>query len=219
MDCFSLFLILLQLLLVFDNLWALKISHTGLCRMKNIRWSLNANVDSDDSYGKPAIVSYDFAREDILSNRNSSSSTEVNSSSLTNDNAVEINIPSQEVDDDTWVPSRVEDIEETSIAKFLKDVYVGTPYDSSKKQQARFVVRSITALSFIIGVIFTAVWYLFPGQFISYKKDSNYLSRYNYEVLDPSDLLSPNEVSIPGVVDSFISEEDVKSTTGTSLDF
>mmetsp|Transcript_11182 Transcript_11182/g.24424 ORF Transcript_11182/g.24424 Transcript_11182/m.24424 type:complete len:190 (-) Transcript_11182:940-1509(-) len=43
--------------------------------------------------------------------------------------------------------------------RFLKEVYIGSPYDSRKKKQARYVIKNITGISIAIGVVFTAVWY------------------------------------------------------------
>jgi hypothetical protein len=55
------------------------------------------------------------------------------------------------------------------VAGFLRDVYIGAGTDSTEKKQARFIVRSITVISVAIGIVFTSIWYLFPGQFISYR--------------------------------------------------
>jgi Na+-driven multidrug efflux pump len=51
----------------------------------------------------------------------------------------------------------------------LRDAYIGAEKDSAERKQARFIVRSITVISITIGIIFTSIWYLFPGQFISYR--------------------------------------------------
>lgn len=51
----------------------------------------------------------------------------------------------------------------------LRDASIGAEKDSAERKQARFIVRSITVISITIGIIFTSIWYLFPGQFISYR--------------------------------------------------
>lgn len=73
--------------------------------------------------------------------------------------------------------------------KFLKDTYLDNPYDTRKKRQARTVIRNITGLSIAIGIVFTAVWYLFPGKFISIRGDTNFQDRYQNYYVDPDNLL------------------------------
>ena len=79
-----------------------------------------------------------------------------------------------------------------TVSDRIKDVWVDNPYDSRRRRQAKQVVKSITLLSFIIGCIFTFVWYAFPGKFISYRGDTSFTSRYSNYYVDPDDLL--NEV-------------------------
>jgi hypothetical protein len=62
-------------------------------------------------------------------------------------------------------------VRDLSILQFLKDVYIGSPNDSRRRQQARSVIRSISLLSVSMGIIFTAVYYLAPGKFVSYRGD------------------------------------------------
>ena len=113
----------------------------------------------------------------------------------------------EEPDPSTIIDNRAEwmkpNDEDNGIMKFVKEVYIGSPYDSRKKQQARYVVRSITLLSVGIGIVFTAIWYLSPVKFISYKGDlernmnsnptSNYLLYENPTksptYIDPDELL------------------------------
>jgi len=77
------------------------------------------------------------------------------------------------------------------IVQVLFSAYIGTPYDSKNKREARFVTRSITLISFIIGVVFTGVYYIFPGKFISIRGDTDFTSRYSKEQqrYDPDQLL------------------------------
>ena len=66
--------------------------------------------------------------------------------------------------------------------------------DSDAKKEARYVVRNITGFSVAIGIIFTIIWYAFPGKFISYKGDRDLdvsLPPINqYYQASPDDLLS-----------------------------
>ena len=55
--------------------------------------------------------------------------------------------------------------------RFLRNTYIGSPYDSRKKQQARYVIRNITGISVAIGVVFTIIWYASPVKFISTAQD------------------------------------------------
>ena len=95
-----------------------------------------------------------------------------------------------EEDDPDWRPDAVKD----DFTKVLKDIYVGSEYDSDAKKEARYVVRNITGFSVAIGIIFTIIWYAFPGRFISYKGDRNgdvMLPPINqYYQASPDDLLS-----------------------------
>ena len=91
--------------------------------------------------------------------------------------------------DVNWVPSVDSDPNTDSpVFKFLKDTYIGSPYDSRKKQQARYVIRNITAISVLIGLIFTGIWYAFPGKFVSVRGTQDFSQRYNY--VNPDDLLN-----------------------------
>ena len=62
--------------------------------------------------------------------------------------------------------------------RFLRDTYIGSPYDSKKKQQARYVIRNITGISVGIGIVFTAIWYLSPTPFITTAKGRDYQAVY-----------------------------------------
>ena len=73
--------------------------------------------------------------------------------------------------DGSYIPDGAPQSVGDEVVKFLKDTYVGSPYDSRKKQQARYVIRNITGISVAIGVVFTVIWYAFPGKFI-YKADN-----------------------------------------------
>jgi hypothetical protein len=72
---------------------------------------------------------------------------------------------------------------------------------SAARKEARSVIRNITGISVAIGIIFTAVWYAFPGQFISYRGDSEAVAaatskRYAAAYIDPDELLNA-EISSP----------------------
>ena len=65
--------------------------------------------------------------------------------------------------------------------RWIKDTYVGSPYDSRKKKQARSVVRNITGISIGIGIIFTAIWFAFPGKFINVRGSDPELYQQRYD--------------------------------------
>lgn len=77
------------------------------------------------------------------------------------------------------------------IIQVLFNAYVGTPYDSKNKREARFVTRSITLISFLIGVVFTGVFYAFPSKFLSIRGNTDFTARYTSEQqrYDPDQLL------------------------------
>ena len=73
----------------------------------------------------------------------------------------------------------------------------GSEYDSDAKKDARYVVRNITGFSVAIGIIFTLVWYAFPGRFISYKGSSSSASSSDLiEYVSPDELLSRGKPAI-----------------------
>lgn len=150
-------------------------------------------LKDNDTYGKQGVVSYDlsesssdintFARGDILSPQYKAlveskkaafleekdkfkdiiSSKSVKVSEL-DDDARPTGYANDQDDDPAWVPIRNSD--ENVFVQFLKEVYIGSPYDSDKKKQARYVIRNITGISLAIGLIFTGIWYAFPGKTI-----------------------------------------------------
>lgn len=85
--------------------------------------------------------------------------------------------------------SQFNDSNDPALVRFLKDVYIGSPTDGRKRQQARFIVRSVTLISLVIGIVFTGIWYAFPGKFISYRGTKDFSSRYTSEYVDPDNLL------------------------------
>jgi hypothetical protein len=91
-------------------------------------------------------------------------------------------------DDNDWVPSS----DSEGVEKFLKDYFFNSPYDSSKRRDAKFVIRNVTLISGILGTIFTILFYAFPGKFISYRGTANFSQRYSTEITDkdPSELLN-----------------------------
>ena len=78
-----------------------------------------------------------------------------------------------------YVPDDPPDGVKDEFVKLLKDIYIGSPYDSRKKQQARYVIRNITGISVLFGIVFTVIWYAFPGRFISTVKDRDFAARYS----------------------------------------
>ena len=103
-----------------------------------------------------------------------------------------------------------------ALLQFLQDTVIESPYDSNNKKQAKFVVRSITALSFAIGLVFTVVWYAFPGKFISYREGKDFTARYPAVYMDPDQLLSNDSAGMtlfddPAVKMPSNSDENSKS--------
>lgn len=90
--------------------------------------------------------------------------------------------------DDNWVPE--DPSLQSPLEKWFKDTYIGSPYDSRKKQQARYVIKNITVICFSIGFIFTAVWFAFPNKFISVRGDRDFSQRYQSSFVEPEGLLS-----------------------------
>lgn len=95
------------------------------------------------------------------------------------DNEVEMRKRMEEdIEAGKYVPDGPPDGVKDEFVKLLRDTYIGSPYDSRKKQQARYVIRNITGISVLFGIVFTIVWYAFPGKFISTAKDRDYTARY-----------------------------------------
>lgn len=85
----------------------------------------------------------------------------------------------EDIEQGTYVPDdSVPNGYMDSFVRLLRDTYIGSPYDSRKKQQARYVIRNITGISVGIGIVFTAVWYLSPVKFISTAKDRDFTAIY-----------------------------------------
>lgn len=70
------------------------------------------------------------------------------------------------------------------ILQFVQNVYIGSPTDPPRRQQARFVVRSITLISFVFGLAFTALWYLAPGKFVSLRGSDEAVSTSRSRTVD-----------------------------------
>lgn len=170
---------------------------------------------SRETARRPPIIPFDFIREDIRpkrvlvddSNKNQQlvpggKTTKTAVNTRYDDRPSGYDIPDE--DDDAGDAAVVSYDENSNgsldnvIFKIFKDIYIGSPYDSRKKQQARYVITNITVISILIGAVFTATWYLFPGKFISFRGDADLSSRYTdtYKYIDPSDLLNNNGPSI-----------------------
>jgi hypothetical protein len=89
--------------------------------------------------------------------------------------------------DPNWKPIYNED--DSALVKFLKDVYIGSPYDSKNKKEARIVVINVTIISVVFGAIFTILYYAFPGKFIGFRADMDLNSKYETQYVIPEKLL------------------------------
>jgi len=175
---------------------------------------------------RPPIIPFDFVREEIAPKRlplddNSNqllSGGKRSKTALYDDRPTGYDTPD---DDDDIVGDTVAQYDDSNgsidniILKIFKDIYIGSPYDSRKKQQARYVITNITVISILIGAVFTATWYLFPGKFISFRGDADLSSRYTdtYKYIDPSDLLDNNGPSIYFNDGNIDDNDDAKITT------
>ena len=92
----------------------------------------------------------------------------------------------QKMIDEQWTPPA----DETEFQRWFRNTYIGSPYDSRKKQQARYVIRNITVICFSIAAIFTGIWYAFPNKFISVRGDRDFTERYQTDFVPPEGLLS-----------------------------
>lgn len=103
-----------------------------------------------------------------------------------------------ENDDDSQSPMLPQE-EVSPLIQMLKDIYVPSPFDSTSRRDAKFVVRNITLLSVLFGVIFTIIWYAFPGSFVYYKANTQFTSRYPTVYVNPDELLSTEFTENGGV--------------------
>lgn len=92
-----------------------------------------------------------------------------------------------------WMPPA----DESPIQKWIRETYVGSPYDSRKKKQARGVIINVTAICIGIGLIFTGIWFAFPGKFVSVRGDRDFSARYAQDFVPPDGLLSDEWLSLP----------------------
>jgi len=76
----------------------------------------------------------------------------------------------------------------------LDSIFIPSEYDSFSKRQAKIIVSSITFLSFIMGAIFTVLWYAVPGGFIHKNSPTSISSASSisrpYTIIDADKLLS-----------------------------
>lgn len=178
------------------------------------RWAIRPLRNEEESRardeGRPPVIPFDFsdfARDDVpipikRPEQNSPVTSDADLPVLKlqrpedPDNARPTGYDNDELDDP--VPDAPEDIPANSVVRFLKDVYIGSPYDSRRRQQARYVVRNITGISLIIGVVFTLLWYMAPGKFISYKgsQDPATSSAVSRQFVNPEDLLRESDADI-----------------------
>lgn len=169
-----------------------------------IRWRtqpLLAAADGDDKndMNRPPIIPFDFARDDIVVPQKKKEPerqkpppmevTKAESSSKTKfaeDPSRPTGYGNTDEDDDNWVPST----DTTGVEKFMKDYILNSPYDSSQRQDAKFVARNVIFFSFAIGTIFTVLFYAFPGKFIERRGAVDFSQRYQQSFVDPNGLLN-----------------------------
>jgi hypothetical protein len=183
--------------------------------------SRNDEANSTTPY-RPPIIPFDFARADIKIMKTTEKlndpliTTSIDKKVNINDNKLQFSDRpagyDNDSDDEDESALNLETIESDNvILKLFKDIFVGSIYDSSKKQQARFIVRSITVISFGIGIIFTGIWYLFPGKFVNYRGDVDLTQRYSEATfIDPNNLLDNEFQSSNSIYfdDSSVKAED-----------
>lgn len=159
---------------------------------QNIRiYNTNNNEDKKaTNSNRPPIIPFDFARDDIIipyDKTDTKSPKNEKNINIKNNNQPSLNKNTydprptgyntpddgDEVDENLIIESNNNgnnSIDE-GIVKLFKDIYIGSPYDSRNKKQARYVITNITIISLLIGIVFTAVWYIFPGKYNIYKID------------------------------------------------
>lgn len=148
--------------LYFESAKSFRAARLGGAVTKKICLYSSENRESD----RPPIIPFDFgadfARADIVVTKSTTASTPRNTTAVSQKNQVakQDEMPQdQNVED---APSNIFDV-----------LFSDSSNDSREKKQARFTIRSITVLSVLMGIIFTAVWYLFPGRFVSFRGASD----------------------------------------------
>eukprot|EP01035_Chromulina_nebulosa_P017279 gene17279-22813_t len=177
----------------------------------NTKINDNNNDSDDDKYGRPNIVPFDFAREDVIvkqkiSNEKKDEKNEENipeSDTIFDDSSRPTGYNNRDDDDDDNAYRPIIDENDSTIVKIFKDVYVDSPYDSARRRDAKSVFRNITGISLGIGLIFTVVWYAFPGQFISYRGDRDFSVKYRPSIDIPDNILSDEDSTPPPDYDYF----------------
>jgi hypothetical protein len=138
--------------------------------------------------GRPPVIPFDFsdfARDDIIPKEVTKSSRS-GSSVITPPPATVITSTSRELkesarptgystqdDGDEEPEQNPLDETDSGVSKLFKDLFIASPYDSRRRQQAKYVVRNITGIAFLIGAIFTGLWYFSPVKFVSYRGSSD----------------------------------------------
>lgn len=117
--------------------------------------------------GRPPIIPFDFsdlARDDVVVQR------EAPPQPAPRDEARPSGFDSRDADEEDEPPQPgPEDAALNPVLRFLKSVYVSSPFDSQRRREAKMVVRNISGFSLAIGVVFTLLWYLSPVKFVSFK--------------------------------------------------
>lgn len=130
-------------------------------RARHVALHLSDNGEDNRPPILPFDFGADFARADVIVKSVTVKNTANN---LTAGSVPETNVRTDlEVDQSTDDSSNIFDV-----------LFSESSKDSKDKRQARFTIRSITILSILMGVIFTGIWYLFPGKFVSYRGNADY---------------------------------------------
>jgi hypothetical protein len=130
----------------------------------------------------------------------------------------------EDIENGVYVPPNAD---KDDFKRWLQDTYVGSPYDSRKKKQARSVIRNITGISVGIGIIFTAIWFAFPGKFINVRGTdpaAYYAERYDAGLYNApqalmEDTFKQDNGPVLEKVETRFGEEKVNKNQGGLMNF
>ena len=186
------------------------LSRKPLFRSRDLSLNEERKNDRDPVMGSPIPFDGLFARDDIVKPKEDQTPVRPppykdprdepakKKTQIVEDPSRPTGYVNEDEEEDNWVPST----DSTGIEKFMKDYILPSPYDSSKRQDAKFTVRSVFLFSFAIGAIFTTLFYAFPGKFIERRGDVDFSKRYEQKFEDSNKLL----------------EKDVKGNVGEYFD-
>ena len=212
---FTIFLVII-LLICYSTFAKLTIRKNPLKIMKLPHSLFSSSSDNNEPYGRPTVIPYDFVREDNVTSKPSTSEKKPKIEKPPEDeNDDRPTGYANDIDEDPqWLPNS--EATNPPIVQFLKEVYVGNEFDSTSKKQARYVIRNVTGISLVIGLIFTIIWYAFPGelyfinydhytfnlsyfvfvsfkgQFVSFRGDEDFSARYPHYKIITDDILKNN---------------------------